>query len=113
MPLLLLLLLRITGLVLLSAVRLEVVRAAFETTFAQVLLPSSERSGEGELQRRVLDHVIGGAVGRRRHVRVHVVPVLQLALGTLGLQRVEVVQVAQLQVLVGPTSGLCGEMEEN
>lgn len=106
MPLLLLLLLLIiTGLRLLPAVRLEVLRTGFETTFAQVLLPS-ERNGDREFQRGVFNDVIGGAVACRRHVRVHVVSVLQLTLRTLRLQRIEVVQVAELEVLISSTSGL-------
>lgn len=50
--------------------------------------------------------MFSGAVACRGHVRVHVVTVLQLTLGVLRLQRVEVVQVAQLQVLISATSGL-------
>ena len=105
-----LLLLVVTRLGLLPAVRLEVLRARLETAFAQVLLPP-ERNGDGEFQRRVLEEVLGGAVGRRGHVRVHEVSVLQLALGALRLQRFEVVQVAQLQILISPTPGLWEEEE--
>lgn len=104
MPLLLLLLV-IACFHLLSAVRLEILRARFEATFAQVLLPS-QRNGDGDFQRRVLDEVFAGAVAGRGHVRVHVVSVLQLTLRALRLQRVEVVQIAQLEVLIRPTSGL-------
>lgn len=89
----------------LAAARLEILRARFETTFTQVLL-SSQGNRDGDFQGRVLDEVITRPVARRAHVRVHVVPVLQLALGALGLQRVEIVQVAQLEVLIGPALGL-------
>lgn len=110
--LLLLLLLGVTRLCLLSAVRLEVLRVRFETTFAQVLLPS-QRNRDGDFQRGVLDEVFGGAVARRGHVCVHVVSVLQLTLRALRLQRVEIVQVAQLEILIRPTPGLWeGEKRE-
>lgn len=92
----------------LSVARLEILRVRFETTFAQVLL-SSQRNRDGDFQRRVLDEVITGAVARRGHVCVHVVSVLQLTLRVLRLQRVEIVQVAQLKVLIRPTSGLWGK----
>lgn len=92
-------------LLLLPAVRMEVLRVRLETSFAQVLLGPAERSGDGELERGALDELLRRAVGG--HVRVQVVPVLQLALGALRLQRLEVLQVAQLQVLLGPTPALC------
>lgn len=95
----------ITRFCLLSAARLELLRVRFETAFAQVLL-SSQRNRDGDFQRRVLDEMIAGAVARRGHVRVHVVSVLQLTLRALRLQGVEIVQVAQLEVLIGPTPGL-------
>lgn len=95
----------VAALHLLPAVRVEVLRVRFEATFAQVLLPS-QGNRDGDLQRRVLDEVVAGQVAGGRHVRVHVVPVLQLALRALRLQRVEVVQVAQLEVLIRPTPGL-------
>lgn len=92
---------------LLPGVRLEVLRVRLEATFAQVLL---EGNGHGELQRGALDELLGGAVGG--HVRVHVVPMLQLALRALRLQRLKVLQVAQLEVLIRPTSGLCSSSEK-
>lgn len=103
MPLLLI----IARLFMLSAVRLEaVVMIRFETTLAQVLL-LTERNGDGEFQRRVLEEVFAWAVGCRcGHMCVHVISVLQLTLRAFRLQRVEIVQVAQLEVLVGPASGL-------
>lgn len=97
----------VTRLDLLPAVRLEVLRVGLETTFAQVLL---EGNGQGELQRGALDELLGRAVGG--HVRVHVVPVLQLALRALRLQRVKVLQVAQLEVLFRPTSGFCSASDK-
>lgn len=78
-------------------VRVELVPVRFATTFAQVLF-SPER--DGDFHGPVLDEVLGRAVAGRGHVRVHVVAVLQLALGALGLQRVELLQVAELELLV-------------
>lgn len=49
--------------------------------------------------------MLRGTVVRRGHVRVHVVPVLQFTLRALGLQRVKIVQVTQLEVLIRPTPG--------
>lgn len=77
--LLLLLLLAVTRFDQLAASSLEVPRVRFKTAFPQVLLPS-QGNRDGDFQRRVLDEVIIGPVARRAHVRVHVVPVLQLAL---------------------------------
>lgn len=103
-----LLLLSVARLCLLHAVRLEVLRTRFDAGFTQVLLPA-ERRRNGDLQRRVLNEVLGGAVACRRHVRVHVVPMLHLALRAFRLERVKIVQVAQLEFLISSTSGVCEE----